>query len=179
MKRIRPWLLALLAVILPLSYAAVPLPADLPSLAKKADTICLATCIELRGEWDSQRMKIWTTAVYKVESVLQGPASGEALVVRFLGGTVGRISQIAVGLPLPTVGSRDLLLLGAADASGKRMPIAAPMNRFPVTKDGAGFRVLTPLSLSMPGRESRQTPWLPLPVWRDALNRIARQKAAR
>jgi hypothetical protein len=184
----RPWL-AVATIVgtlwgWPASFAGIPQPlseATVAELAAHASTIVIGRCIDVRSDWDAQGRVIQTLATYEVERWIKGSRTGGQVRVRLLGGTVGEISQVAVGGPVARTGERVVLFLSPADDAFA----LADWNRgkLPVVSNGSGADVIVaaasadPLPRRTPGRVqpdpvSGPTSQVEIPV--HALERIVR-----
>src|SRR5262245_49189949 len=71
-----------------LTYASVFLKEDIASLKKTSDAVVRARVTDSRSYWNDDRSMIFTDVTLQVKGLLHG-ASGNTIVVRVPGGTVG------------------------------------------------------------------------------------------
>jgi hypothetical protein len=122
LRRLRPVLLALVASVTPaltvLLGAATERPAQasavialtLDDLVDKSDVVVLVTPKSRTARWEAGRIVTYTTVVVDT-AVGGGPAAGESLVVRTMGGVVGDIGQKVFGEATLPIGNSVVLFL--------------------------------------------------------------------
>jgi len=84
--------------------------ATLDDLVDKSDVVALVTPKSRTARWESGRIVTYTTVVVDT-SVAGGPAAGDSLVVRTMGGVVGDIGQKVFGEATLVIGSPVVIFL--------------------------------------------------------------------
>src|SRR4051812_46675641 len=74
------------------AQASAVIALTLDDLVDKSDVVALVTPKSRTARWESGRIVTYTTVVVDT-AVAGGPAAGESLVVRTMGGVVGDIGQ--------------------------------------------------------------------------------------
>lgn len=125
MQLTRTWLprLALLALPLFPTLLAAPRPAraslveamDLSALTAAANRIVVGEVVSVSSSWDTERKRIYTTAVVQVAETWKGTPAGQLKLVQ-LGGSVGDIEMRVHGLPAFRAGERAVLFIGDSGA---------------------------------------------------------------
>jgi hypothetical protein len=93
----------LLVLVLALAWtlpalASVARRLSLQELADSSDRVVLAHLETSESAWGPEHRRIYTTSTFSIDEVLAGPES-ERVVLVLPGGTVGRWSQRALGVP--------------------------------------------------------------------------------
>ena len=104
---------ALLSLVLLLGLSAsatTMLRAELPELARTADTIVHGTVRRVESRWSGDGRRIVTDVEIQVSETLKGQAGGSVLVTQ-PGGTVGDIGQTVHGLARFTPGEEVVVFL--------------------------------------------------------------------
>lgn len=143
---------------------AEALPVDLTELARSAELVLLADCIGVESRWNEKRTRIYTFARFQAVEKLKGSPQDHEVVVTFLGGTVGKISQVAVGLPQPVLGQRGLLFLSKAKADGARTLVGGAWGLLPIVVSAAGATLVALPNPDVLGAETGGQSSLPLPT---------------
>ena len=125
---------ALLAASLRGQDPAAALPPAIEDLAGRVPLIVAGSCTLVRSEWNEKKTLITTTATYQVDRVVKGRLAKGEVVVRQLGGTMGKITQALVGGPSFHVGERSLLFL-KADAAGELRVYGLAAGKRPIYRD--------------------------------------------
>ena len=122
LRWIRPAVLATLAVGVPIFAVALTAGTERPAeasavialtlddLVDKSDVVVLVTPTTRTARWEAGRIITYTTVVVDT-SVGGGPAAGDALVVRTMGGIVGDIGQKVYGEAVLPLGTPAVLFL--------------------------------------------------------------------
>jgi len=111
---------------------------DLPSLIKDANVILTGRVVKVKSFWNKKHTIINTAAFYRVEDVVMGSYKKKrAVVIEPYNGTVGNITQMAVGNPPPEVGDRYLLFLTPIKKNAKAYKIVGfNRGKFPIINRG-------------------------------------------
>src|SRR3954463_1814298 len=108
LRSLRPALLAVLVIGAPALSVALTASSERPAsasavialtlddLVDKSDVVVLVTPKSKTARWEAGRIVTYTTVVVDT-SVAGGPATGDSLVVRTMGGVVGDIGQKVFG----------------------------------------------------------------------------------
>lgn len=145
------------------------LPINLTEMARSADLVVVGDCIGVESRWNAKRTKIYTYARFQATEKIKGSVTDGDIVVAFLGGTIGKISQVAVGLPHPVPGQRGLLFLSKAKTGGARALVGGAWGMLPVKMSAAeGALVELPQADAL-GPETEPRQFLPLPTLRHAI----------
>ncbi len=141
---------------------AEALPVNLTELARSAELVLVADCMGVESRWNEKRTRIYTHARFQAIEKIKGSPSEGDLVVTFLGGTIGKISQVAVGLPQPVPGQRGLLFLSKANADGARTLVGGAWGLLPVQASAAGVSQVALPNPDVLGADTGGLPSLPL-----------------
>jgi hypothetical protein len=134
---------ALLPVVLLLSLsvgATTMLRADLPELARSADTIIHGTVRRMESRWSGDGRRIVTDVEIQVTEALKGQAGGTVLVTQ-PGGRVGDIGQRVSGLASFTPGEEVVLFLERRGTQSFRVTGMA-QGKYKVQRSADGSRVM-------------------------------------
>ncbi|QRN94259.1 hypothetical protein JRI60_34690 [Archangium violaceum] len=134
---------ALLPVVLLLSLSAdatTMLRADLPELARSADTIVHGTVRRVESRWSGDGRRIVTDVEIQVTEALKGQAGGTVLVTQ-PGGRVGDIGQRVSGLASFTPGEEVVLFLERRGTQSFRVAGMA-QGKYKVQRSADGSRVM-------------------------------------
>jgi len=134
---------ALLPFVLLLGLSAsatTMLRADLPELARTADTIVHGTVRRVESRWSGDGRRIVTDVEIQVSEALKGQASGSVLVTQ-PGGRVGDIGQKVSGLASFTPGEEVVLFLERRGPEAFRVAGMA-QGKYQVQRSEDGTRVL-------------------------------------
>ncbi|WP_309891441.1 hypothetical protein [Archangium sp.] len=128
-------------LLLGLSASATTLlRADLPELARTADTIVHGTVRRVESRWSGDGRRIVTDVEIQVTEALKGQASGSVLVTQ-PGGRVGDIGQKVSGLASFTPGEEVVLFLERRGPEAFRVAGMA-QGKYQVQRSGEGTRAL-------------------------------------
>ena len=134
---------ALLPVVLLLSLSAsatTMLRADLPELARSADTIVHGTVRRMESRWSGDGRRILTDVEIQVTETLKGQPGGTVLVTQ-PGGRVGDIGQQVSGLASFTPGEEVVLFLERRGTRSFRVAGMA-QGKYKVQRSEEGTRAL-------------------------------------
>ncbi len=134
---------ALLPFVLLLGLSAsatTMMRADLPELARTADTIVHGTVRRVESRWSGDGRRIVTDVEIQVTEALKGQASGSVLVTQ-PGGRVGDIGQKVSGLASFAPGEEVVLFLERRGPQAFRVAGMA-QGKYQVQRSGDGTRVL-------------------------------------
>jgi hypothetical protein len=110
----RVTLLGLLCVLLPprVATSTVVIPPSFDDLVARAQSVFVGQVIDRQSIWEStaQGRSIVTQVTFKVEDVWKGSV-GPVTRLEFLGGTIGEVTLEVNGVPVFTVGQRDVLFV--------------------------------------------------------------------
>ena len=120
--------------------ATTMLRADLPELARTADTIVHGTVRRVESRWSGDGRRIVTDVEIQVSEALKGQASGSVLVTQ-PGGRVGDIGQKVSGLASFTPGEEVVLFLERRGPEAFRVAGMA-QGKYQVQRSEDGTRVL-------------------------------------
>ena len=121
LRTLRPALIAVLAMGAPFALAftaaserpasaSTVLALTLDDLVVKSDVVVLATAKSRTARWEEGRIVTYTTVVVDAP-VSNGPAAGDSLVVRTMGGVVGDVGQKVFGEAVLPIGAQTMLFL--------------------------------------------------------------------
>jgi hypothetical protein len=132
-----------LAVLVGLAVARVDvasasriLPVSIDQLTRNASVILEGEVTAVRGDWNSDRNRIYTTVSIRVDQFHKGALASRVVDVRYLGGTVGDVTMSVSGQPTfepnervfvflkPNFEQRDVPVVGN-DAGKFRMATSA------------------------------------------------------
>ncbi|WP_257456144.1 hypothetical protein [Archangium lipolyticum] len=134
---------ALLPFVLLLSLSAgatTMLRADLPELARSADTIVHGTVRRMESRWSGDGRRIVTDVEIQVTETLKGQAGGTVLVTQ-PGGRVGDIGQRVSGLASFTPGEEVVLFLERRGTQSFRVAAMA-QGKYKVQRSADGTRAM-------------------------------------
>lgn len=162
--------------------ASVIVPADLPSLAREAQSIVLGRVIDVRGVVRPGTRRIDSYVVFQVDDALKrapDQTSG-TIVFRTLGGVLGRYRTVVHGSPVFAVGDEAVIFLGRGTTP---FPIGLAQGVFRVRTDRASGdrRILPPPMLIDPARTMtvRRGDGTRVPIPVEAFTTMVRALAAR
>ncbi len=125
-------------------------------LSEKAKVIVVGQCTDIKYGWNEKKTLISTYATYQTDQAVKGALDQQEVVVKSLGGTVGRITQTTVGGPQFSVGERNLLFLTDSDEPNAFRLVGLNQGKVDIQTDsksgtdmviGGDAVDLTPLSL--------------------------------
>jgi hypothetical protein len=119
----------------------VSLPLTLRQLAAESDAVVHGKVLAQESTWDVTRGKIYTHTRVQVLRGLLGKVGDLEIMVRQLGGQVGKVAMQLSGSASLKVGEEVLLFL-SRDASYHYV-VGLAQGKFAVTADGQGRKVLT------------------------------------
>ena len=93
------------------AHASVLIRLDLKNLVAHSDAIVEAQVVSSRGFLSADRRSINTETTLRVERGVRGPAAGQTIKVRSLGGKVGEVRMHVAGAPRLRAGERVVLFL--------------------------------------------------------------------
>ncbi len=127
------------------AQAGVARALPLSAMIRHSDYAVIATALEGSSRWESEgkQRRIVTYTRVRVDETVAGAAAGSELLIRTLGGRVGKIGQIVHGAATLTIGELALLFL-KPDGAGRERITAMAQGHFPVRKDDQGVRRLYP-----------------------------------
>ncbi len=134
---------ALLSLVLLLGLSAsatTMLRADLPELARTADTIVHGTVRRVESRWSGDGRRIITDVEIQVSESLKGQAGGTVLVTQ-PGGRVGDIGQMVSGLASFTSGEEVVVFLERRGTRAFRVAGMA-QGKYQVQRSEDGTRTL-------------------------------------
>jgi len=127
---------SLLLVVLLLAPSAasatVMLELDLRALVGRADLVFVGKVIAKKSRWSEDRRHIVTDAVLAVQRSIHGRVTAKRVVIRSLGGTVGKVGMRVAGSPSLGVGQQ--LLLFTERRAGHRYVVGMRQGVYRVTR---------------------------------------------
>jgi hypothetical protein len=125
------------------AHAAVSVLMSLDELVSASSLVVVATATERESRWEyvAGGRRIVTYTKLKVDRGITGPGSKE-VVVRTLGGSVGKIGQHVSGEAAISIGKPSLLFLAKVDETLVVTGLA--QGHYPVVTDAKGVTRLTP-----------------------------------
>ncbi len=115
------------------AYATILEEYTRDELEQRARLIVVGRCTKVRAAWNLQRTLIFTYATYEVENTIKGAiTTGEFLIVKAEGGTVGDITEWVVRGPYFQEGERALLYLRDVDEPGLFQLVGLSQGKLPV-----------------------------------------------
>jgi hypothetical protein len=130
---------------------------SLADLVRQSEQIVVGTPLAASSRWEQigGRRRIVTYTRVRVDEAWAGGAGGVELLVRTLGGRVGKIGQVVHGEAFLQLGEATVLFVGLApDAT----PVIVGMSQghFPLRSDASGTRRLAPSPrlFELSGRDS-------------------------
>ncbi|HEX8439872.1 hypothetical protein [Archangium sp.] len=120
--------------------ATTMLRADLPELARSADSIVQGTVRRVESRWSGDGRRIVTDVEIQVSDTLKGQAGATVLVTQ-PGGRVGDIGQMVSGLASFTQGEEVVLFLERRGAKAFRV-VGLAQGKYKVQRSEDGTRAL-------------------------------------
>ena len=167
LRWIRPAVLATLAVGVPIFAVALTAGTERPAeasavialtlddLVDKSDVVVLVTPKSRTARWEAGRIVTYTTVVVD-GAIGGGPAAGDSLVVRTMGGIVGDIGQKVFGEATLVVGSPVVLFLrdlpkpiAAASLPGARSVTGMAQGTLPIVVGADKVQRIGPSATSL------------------------------
>lgn len=142
-KTLRPTLaLALVLSLVPLTAEATLAEAKtFDEKVENAASIVVGRCVSKESRWDAARQWILTYHRFEVEKAIKGvPARDLTIVIP--GGTVGEITQDAVGVPKFEIGDEHVLFVRNTQAGPTVLYF--DQGTYRLVRDGRGERVVMP-----------------------------------
>lgn len=134
--------LALALSLLPLSAEATLAEAkSFDEKVERAASIVVGRCVAKESRWDAARQWILTYHRFEVEKSLKGLPARDLTIVT-PGGTVGEITQDAVGVPKFDIGEEHVLFVRNTQAGPTVLYFEQGAYR--LTRNGRGERVVMP-----------------------------------
>ena len=106
----------LVAVLAAPSLATTVARLNLAQLVQRADLIVQGQVQSVYSEWDKERRLVFTYVSIRVDDPLKGERR-QSVLIRQIGGSVGRIEMSVAGLPQFKSGERALVFLKRQDAT--------------------------------------------------------------
>ena len=120
--------------------ASVLIRLNLENLVVHADAIVEAEVISTRSFWTADRRSILTETTLRVDRGLRGPAAGQTIKVRSLGGKVGEVRMQIAGAPRLLEGQRMVLFL--TERQGHRWVLGMNQGVFDLVRGADGKSVV-------------------------------------
>lgn len=142
--RHRPIAVAVVLAFASVAFSLTLVPLTEAEIVKASERIVVGTVTSVTVEWadpDGDGIQnIYTTATFRVEDSLKGPAQvGDSLTLRIFGGSLEGLTHKAPGLPTFTQDERLLLCLLPRQERRKAFPIVgAIQGRWVITQDAQG-----------------------------------------
>jgi hypothetical protein len=142
-----------LLVVAATLLALLPSPAQgsiaralaLSELVAGSDQVVSGTALEATSRWEqiggSRRIVTYTRV--RVDETLAGASPGPEMMLRTLGGTVGKVGQVVHGEALLLIGESAVLFTGPAP-DGVPAVVGMSQGHFPLRADKGGVRRLSP-----------------------------------
>lgn len=143
-------MLAIFAFAIGDAAATVIVQLDLRGLVGRTDHIFIGTVTRVTSRWSKNRRHIVTDSVFRIERSIHGRQKTGTIVVRRLGGTVGKLGMRVAGSPVFQKGQRMLLF---TELRGKhRYVVGMRQGVYRLHKDSRGrtkvYRRLSGLALA-------------------------------
>lgn len=138
------------------TFASSVAALDLDALSTRADRIVVGQVVKIDPHFVAPGSpRIVTDVTLRAEqNVLGGDSSADRIVVRHLGGEVGRVGQMVYGEATYFVGERVVLF--AAERQGSFFAVGMAQGVLPIAQDAAGVARLqprpAPAAWAVPGR---------------------------
>lgn len=97
-----------------LTVASVFLKVDIPTLNRMSDSVVHARVVDVQSAWNADGSSIFTHVTLKVLGRLRG-TTGDQIVVRIPGGTVGDFTIQMEGAPRPALHDEIVAFIGKWD----------------------------------------------------------------
>jgi hypothetical protein len=115
---------------------------SLDQMVRRSGTIVEGDVVATRGEWSTDRTRIYTTVTLQVAEVHKGSLPGGTLELRLLGGTVDDVTMAVIGQPRFEAGERVFLFL-APNHDVRDVPfVGGEAGKLRVVADATGAEVL-------------------------------------
>src|SRR5262249_21703540 len=115
--------------------ATTVLRLDLPDLVNKADSIVQGRVEQVYVDWDAERNLAFTYSSINVDDPMKG-ARRQTVLIRQVGGRVGKISMHVAGMPTFSQGEEVILFLNDMH-NGTFMVVGMNQGKYQITQDYA------------------------------------------
>jgi hypothetical protein len=113
---------------------------SISDLAKKSETIAVASVDDVSSRWDDNHKEIYTYISLKVLDGVKGSRKNDMLTIRQIGGSVDNIISVVPGMPNFRKGEEVVVFLSAKDRSGYPWVMGLQQGKYSVSTDGNGFK---------------------------------------
>ena len=113
---------------------------SISDLAKKSETIAVASVDDVSSRWDDNHKDNYTYISLKVLDGVKGSRKNDVLTIRQLGGTVDKIISVVPGMPTFTKGEEVVVFLSPKDRAGYPWVMGLQQGTYSVSIDGNGFK---------------------------------------
>ncbi len=117
----------------------------LTELARQSEQVVVGTALEASSRWEhiGRQRRIVTYTRVRVDESIAGSATDSEILVRTLGGKVGKIGQVVHGEALLRIGESAVLFVGDAP-DGTPSIAGMSQGHYPIRTDSRGTRRLAP-----------------------------------